>query len=106
MEERTGLVTMRGNPVTLAGHALKVGDMAPDFEVTGNDMKPVKFSSFSGKVCVISWFRLLIRRCATWRREASTRKPRDSVRMLSFLQSAWICRLPRKDGAGLPEWKR
>ncbi len=54
MEERTGLVTMRANPVTLAGHALKVGDIAPDFEVTGNDMKPVKFSSFSGKVCVIS----------------------------------------------------
>lgn len=54
MEERTGLVTMRGNPVTLAGHALKVGDLAPDFEVTGNDMKPVKFSSFSGRVCIIS----------------------------------------------------
>ncbi|MBU1183400.1 MAG: thiol peroxidase [Proteobacteria bacterium] len=54
MEERTGLVTMKGNPMTLAGHALKVGDKAPDFEVTGNDMKPVKFSSFSGKVCIIS----------------------------------------------------
>lgn len=54
MEERTGLVTMRGNPVTLAGNALKVGDRAPDFEVTGNDMKPVKFSSFSGKVCIIA----------------------------------------------------
>ncbi len=54
MEERTGMVTMKGNPMTLTGHALKVGDMAPDFEVTGNDMKPVKFSSFSGKVCIIS----------------------------------------------------
>ncbi|MDP3283788.1 MAG: thiol peroxidase [Desulfobacterales bacterium] len=54
MEERTGLVTMRGNPMTLAGRALKVGDKAPDFEVTGNDMKPVKFSSFSGKACIIS----------------------------------------------------
>ncbi|RPH51854.1 MAG: thiol peroxidase [Desulfobacteraceae bacterium] len=54
MEERTGLVTMRGNPMTLAGRALKVGDKAPDFEATGNDMKPVKFSSFSGRVCVIS----------------------------------------------------
>ena len=54
MEEKTGLVTMKGNPITLAGHALKVRDKAPDFEVTGNDMKPVKFSSFSGKVCIIS----------------------------------------------------
>jgi thiol peroxidase len=54
MEERTGLVTMKGNPVTLAGNALKAGDAAPDFEVTGNDMKPVRFSSFSGKVCIMS----------------------------------------------------
>lgn len=54
MEERTGLVTMKGKPLTLSGHALKAGDMAPDFEVTGNDLKPVKFSSFSGRVCIIS----------------------------------------------------
>jgi len=54
VEERTGLVTMRGNPMTLTGHALKIGDRAPDFEVTGNDMKPVRFSSFSGKACIIS----------------------------------------------------
>ena len=54
MEERIGMVTMKGNPMTLAGHALKVGDKSPDFEVTGNDMKPVKFSSFSGRVCIIS----------------------------------------------------
>ncbi|MBU1713430.1 MAG: thiol peroxidase [Proteobacteria bacterium] len=54
MEERTGMVTMKGNPLTLTGHALKAGEKAPDFEVAGNDMKPVKFSSFSGKVCIIS----------------------------------------------------
>ena len=54
MEERTGIITMKGNPLTLAGHALRIGDKAPDFEVTGNDMNPVKFSSFSGKVCIIS----------------------------------------------------
>jgi len=54
MEERSGIITMKGNPLTLAGHALSIGNKAPDFEVTGNDMKPVKFSSFSGKVCIIS----------------------------------------------------
>ncbi len=53
-EERSGLVTMRGNPLTLIGNSLKVGDKAPDFEVTGNDMKPAGLSSFQGKVCVIS----------------------------------------------------
>ncbi len=53
MHERAGLVTMRGNPITLLGHELKVGDVAPDFAVVGTDLKPANFSSFRGKVCVI-----------------------------------------------------
>ncbi len=53
MNERTGLVTMRGNPITLLGQELKVGDPAPDFAVVGTDLKQVNFSSFGGKVCVI-----------------------------------------------------
>jgi thioredoxin-dependent peroxiredoxin len=54
MKERNGLVTMRGSPVTLLGEEIKVGDIAPDFSVVANNMQPVKFSSFRGKVCVIS----------------------------------------------------
>ncbi|MBU2497785.1 MAG: thiol peroxidase [Proteobacteria bacterium] len=54
MEEQTGRVTMKGNPLTLLGPQLKVGDKAPDFEVIDNDLAPVKFSSFRGKVCIIS----------------------------------------------------
>ncbi|MBU1054610.1 MAG: thiol peroxidase [Proteobacteria bacterium] len=54
MQERTGLVTMKKNPLTLVGASLKVGDKAPDFEVTDNDMKAKGLSSFSGKVCIIS----------------------------------------------------
>jgi len=54
MKERSGLVTMRGNPVTLLGEEIKVGDIAPDFTVVANDMQPVKFSSYRGKVCIIS----------------------------------------------------
>ncbi|MBU4427501.1 MAG: thiol peroxidase [Desulfobacterales bacterium] len=54
MIERTGIITMKGNPLTLAGKELKVGDLSPDFEVLDNDLAPVKFSSFRGKVCVIS----------------------------------------------------
>ena len=43
--ERT--VTMHGNPLTLAGTALKVGDKAPDFKVVDNslagpDFLPIK----------------------------------------------------------------
>ena len=54
MNERTGLVTMKGNPVTLLGNEIKVGDAAPDFEVVDTSLAPVKFSSFRGKVCVLS----------------------------------------------------
>ncbi len=54
MEERKGLVTMKGNPVTLVGKEVKVGQKAPDFEVTANDLSPVKFSSYAGKICIIA----------------------------------------------------
>lgn len=54
MKEQTGKVTMKGNPLTLLGAELKVGDKAPDFEVINNDLAPVKFSAFRGKVCIIS----------------------------------------------------
>ncbi|MDZ7699418.1 MAG: hypothetical protein U5R49_21615 [Deltaproteobacteria bacterium] len=54
MEERTGIITMKGNPLTLLGDAKKKGDIAPDFEGVGNDLSPVRFSSFKGKVCVLS----------------------------------------------------
>jgi thioredoxin-dependent peroxiredoxin len=53
MNERTGLVTMRGKPITLIGRELKVGDPAPDFAVVGTDLNSVNFSSYSGKVCII-----------------------------------------------------
>jgi thiol peroxidase len=54
MEERAGLVTMKGSPLTLMGRALKVGDSAPEFELLDNNLSPVRLSSFRGKVCVIS----------------------------------------------------
>lgn len=54
MEERAGIITMNGNPLTLVGKELKVGDVAPDLEVLGNDLSPVRLSSLRGKICVIS----------------------------------------------------
>jgi thioredoxin-dependent peroxiredoxin len=54
MVERTGVITFQGNPLTLLGNEVKIGDMAPDFEVLDNDLSPVRFSSFQGKVCIIS----------------------------------------------------
>jgi thiol peroxidase len=54
MEERKGIITMNGQPLTLLGNGLKVGGPAPDFEVLANDLSSVKLSSFRGKVCIIS----------------------------------------------------
>ena len=53
MSERTGLVKMKGNPLTLVGSEVKVGDTAPDFEVLNDKLEPVKLSSFKGKVVVL-----------------------------------------------------
>jgi thioredoxin-dependent peroxiredoxin len=39
MSART--TTLKGNPLTLVGPELKVGDKAPDFELIGSDLKPV-----------------------------------------------------------------
>ena len=53
MEERTGLVELQGNPVTLLGPEIKVGQSAPDVELAANDLSTVQLSSFKGKVCVV-----------------------------------------------------
>jgi len=54
MNERAGLITMRGNPLTLIGQEIKPGNPAPDFESLDNELKPVRLSSFRGKVVIIS----------------------------------------------------
>lgn len=52
--ERTGLAAFKGNPMTLLGAEVKVGDKAPDFKVVDNGMQPVTLDSFRGKVKIIS----------------------------------------------------
>jgi thiol peroxidase len=54
MKERKNAITMKGEPLTLVGDELKVGDVAPDCELVGKDLAPVRLSSFKGKVCIIS----------------------------------------------------
>lgn len=53
MEERSGVVTFKGNPLTLVGSPVNTGDTAPDFEALGNDLSPVKLSDYKGKIVVI-----------------------------------------------------
>ena len=52
--ERTGIITFQGNPLTLIGNEVKVGDKAPEFEVIANDLSSYTLSSCSGKVRMIS----------------------------------------------------
>ncbi len=52
--ERKGIVTVKGNPVTLIGSEIKVGDKAPDFTVVDGDLKEVRLKDFAGKIKIIS----------------------------------------------------
>jgi len=52
--KRTGVITFKGNPMTLAGPELKTGEKAPDCTVLDNGLQPVKLSDFLGKVAIIS----------------------------------------------------
>jgi thioredoxin-dependent peroxiredoxin len=47
-------VTFKGNPVTLLGNEVKVGDQAPDFKVLANDMSEVTLQDTKGQVRLIS----------------------------------------------------
>jgi thioredoxin-dependent peroxiredoxin len=54
MAERTGLVTFKGNGVTLAGSEVKAGDAAPDFTAINQALEPVRLSDFKGQTVLIS----------------------------------------------------
>lgn len=54
MEERMGLVTMKGKPLTAVGSDVKIGQRAPDFVAIDNNLAAVRFSSYHGKICIIS----------------------------------------------------
>ncbi len=54
MSEKTGIITFKGNPMTLLGPELKVGDAAPDFVVVDNGLTAASLSSYAGKIKIIS----------------------------------------------------
>jgi thiol peroxidase len=53
-EQRSASVTLRGNPVTLAGTHIKPGDKAPDFAAVDTGLQPVRLSDAKGKVVILS----------------------------------------------------
>ncbi len=54
MQERKGVITFKGNPMTLLGPEVKAGDKAPDFRVVDSGLAPVTLADFRGKVKIIS----------------------------------------------------
>ena len=54
MERRRGLVTMGGDPVTLLGREIKVGDPAPEFIVLTGDLESYSLKDAGEKVKIIS----------------------------------------------------
>lgn len=53
-EERKGIITFKGNPMTLLGPELKAGERAPEFSVVDAGLGKVMLASYAGKVKVIS----------------------------------------------------
>ncbi len=47
-------VTLRGNPVNVGGNFPKVGDSAPDFNLTAGDLSDVTLASYAGKRKVLN----------------------------------------------------
>lgn len=52
--DKTRTVNMKGNPVTLVGNEIKVGDKAPAFTVLDGSMQPVSLETYKGKIKVLS----------------------------------------------------
>jgi thioredoxin-dependent peroxiredoxin len=52
--ERPGATTLRGNPLTVLGPALKPGEKAPDFKAVDDSLKDVNLAGTGGGVRIFS----------------------------------------------------
>ena len=53
-QERRGVVTFKGTPLTLVGSEVKVGSKAPEFQGLAQDLSPVTLAGLKGKTLLIS----------------------------------------------------
>ncbi len=53
-ESSSAQVTLKGNPVTLAGKSLKTGDVAPDYRLQATDLSDVTTAQSGGKTRIIA----------------------------------------------------
>ena len=96
--ERPGAMTLKGNPFTLIGPELKLGDAAPDFTLTDNALKPVTLKDTGNQVRIVSVVPSLDTPvCDARPSDSTTNWP--SFRALTSSRSAWTCRLRKSAGA-------
>lgn len=91
-------VTLKGNPVTLIGQELKVGDRAPAFKAVAQDLSTVEYTEFKDKVFVLSAVPSLDtevcdRETRTFNQEAAKLSPDIEIVTISmdlpFAQQRW-----------------
>ncbi|MFH0793674.1 MAG: thiol peroxidase [bacterium] len=85
--ERKGAVTFKGDPMTLVGPELKVGDKAPDFVVLPNLVETATLKNSAGKVRLMSVVPSLdtgVCETQTRRFNEEASKLGDSVAVLTF----------------------
>lgn len=54
MQEKNGIITFKGNPMTLIGPELSVGSTAPDFRVVDSSLSPKGLKDYAGSIKFIS----------------------------------------------------
>ncbi|NJB68034.1 thiol peroxidase [Desulfobaculum xiamenense] len=54
MADRTGIITLHGNGLTLAGTPVQVGQKAPNFTVLDTALAPKTLADYAGRVLIIS----------------------------------------------------
>ena len=54
MKETPGAVTFEGSPLTLVGEGIDIGAKVPEITLIDNDLKPVKLSTYRGKVVILA----------------------------------------------------
>ncbi|HEX9136979.1 MAG TPA: redoxin family protein, partial [Nitrospirota bacterium] len=52
--ERSGVITMKGKPLTIIGPDVRAGDRAPAFSVLDENLNSVSLADFAGKTKLIS----------------------------------------------------
>ena len=52
--ERKGVITFKGNPMTLLGNPVQKGDKAPEFTALANNLTPKGLADYKGKVLILS----------------------------------------------------